>query len=88
MYYFCSKTKCLQMFTLFIFFIFSRERNINVWLPLTHPLLGTWPATQACVLTGNRTCDHLVYKPVLSPLTYTRQVQVFTLHDIIKPWLV
>ena len=31
----------------------ERERNINVWLPLTHPLLGTWPATQACALTGN-----------------------------------
>ena len=24
-----------------------RERNISVWLPLTHPLLGTWPPTQA-----------------------------------------
>ena len=23
----------------------ERERNINVWLPLTHPDLGTWPAT-------------------------------------------
>ena len=30
----------------------ERERNINVWLPLAHPLLGTWPATQACALTG------------------------------------
>ena len=30
----------------------ERERNINVWLPLTLPLLGTWPATQACVLTA------------------------------------
>ena len=29
------------------------ERNINVWLSLTRPLLGTWPATQACTLTGN-----------------------------------
>ena len=29
------------------------ERNINVWLPLMHPLLGTWPATQACALIGN-----------------------------------
>ena len=26
------------------------ERNINVWLPLMHPLLGTWPTTQACAL--------------------------------------
>ena len=31
----------------------ERERNINVWLPLMRPLLGTWPATQAWVLTGN-----------------------------------
>ena len=23
------------------------ERNVNVWLPLVCPLLGTWPATQA-----------------------------------------
>ena len=28
------------------------ERNINVWLPLTHSLLGTWPTTQACDLLG------------------------------------
>ena len=33
------------------------ERNINVWLPLLHPLLGTWPTTQACALIGNRTSD-------------------------------
>ena len=25
----------------------EKERNINVWFPLTRPLLGTWPATQA-----------------------------------------
>ena len=31
----------------------ERERNINVWLPLVHPLLGAWPATQACAPTGN-----------------------------------
>ena len=24
----------------------ERERNINVWLPLVHLLLGTWPAAQ------------------------------------------
>ena len=28
----------------------ERERNIKVWLLLMRPLLGTWPATQACVL--------------------------------------
>ena len=31
----------------------ERERNISVWLPLTHPILGTWPATQACAPTEN-----------------------------------
>ena len=30
------------------------ERNINVWLPLVGPVLGTWPAAQACALTGKR----------------------------------
>ena len=31
----------------------ERERNINMWLPLTHPLPGSWPPTQACSLAGN-----------------------------------
>ena len=35
----------------------KREKNINVWLPLMYPLLGTCPATQACALTGNQTHD-------------------------------
>ena len=29
----------------------ERQRNINVWLPLSCPLLGTWPKTQECVQT-------------------------------------
>ena len=38
----------LKIFYLFIFREEEeRERNINVWLPLTHPLQGTWPTTQA-----------------------------------------
>ena len=32
----------------------ERERNIDVWLPLMCPLLGTWPATQACALFGKQ----------------------------------
>ena len=31
----------------------DRERNINVWLPPTGLLLGTWPATQECAPTEN-----------------------------------
>ena len=35
------------------------------------PKLGTWPATQACALAGNRTRDILVCGPVLDPLSHT-----------------
>ena len=31
----------------------ERERNINVWLPLICPLLGTWPAIQAMFSPGS-----------------------------------
>ena len=31
----------------------EREGIINVWLPLVHPMLGTWPTNQACDLTRN-----------------------------------
>ena len=30
----------------------EREINIHMEWPLVCPLLGTWPATQACALTG------------------------------------
>ena len=56
----------------------ERERNINVWLPLTQPLLGTWPATQACALTGNGTCDPSVCSPVLNPLSRTSLLLKFS----------
>ena len=49
------------------------ERNISVWLPLMHPLLGTWLTTQACALIGNQTCNPLVCRPALSPLSHTIQ---------------
>ena len=65
---------------LFIFFLErgegreeDRERNINVWVPLTQPSLGTWPATQACALTGNQTSNPLVHRPELNPLSHTSQ---------------
>ena len=73
----------LNFFERFYVFIFrdrgregkekERERNIIVWLPVMCPHLGTWPATQACALTGNRTGNPLVCRPVLSPLSYTMQ---------------
>ena len=51
----------------------ERERNINVWLPVTQPQLGTWPATQACALTENRIQDSLVRRTALNPLNHTSQ---------------
>ena len=50
----------------------ERDRNIHVWLPLVCPLLGTWPATQACALTGNWTSDPWVCRLVLNPLIGAR----------------
>ena len=35
--------------------------------------LGTWPATQACALTGSRTNNTLVLRLALSPLSHTSQ---------------
>ena len=51
----------------------ERERNINVWFPFTHSQLGTWPKTQACILTGYRTCEPLVHRPLLNTLSHTSQ---------------
>ena len=49
------------------------KRNINVWLSLVCPVLGTWPTTQACAQTGNRTGDLSFCRWVLSPLSHTSQ---------------
>ena len=54
----------------------ERERNINVWLPLEHPLVGTWPATQACALTGNQDGSPLVHRPGLKSLSHTSQAHL------------
>ena len=51
----------------------ERERNINVWLPLAHLLLGTCPATKECALIGNRTCNPLVCRLALNSLSHTSQ---------------
>ena len=53
----------------------EREGDIIVWLPLMHPLLGTWPATQACALTGNQTGDSLVPSVAFNPLTTSARAQ-------------
>ena len=53
-----------------------------MWLPLMHPLLGTWPRTQACALTGNRTGNPLVPRPALNPLSHTSQGNINSLPSL------
>ena len=43
------------------------------WSLECHPSLGTWSATQACALIGNRTGNPLVRRPALNPLRHTSQ---------------
>ena len=54
----------------------ERERNISMCLPLVYPLLGTWPATRACDLTGNLNGDPLVCSLALNPLSHTSQGKI------------
>ena len=44
------------------------------------PLLGTWPATQACALAGNQTGNALVLWPALNPLSHTSQGKLFIVY--------
>ena len=50
----------------------KRERNLD-WLPLEHPQLGTWPATQACAPPGNQPGNILVCGTMPSPLSHTSE---------------
>ena len=51
----------------------GRERNTDMWLPLTRPSLVIWPATQACALTRNWTSNSSVHRPAPNPLSNTSQ---------------
>ena len=77
-----SLEKCLfKTFIHFYFFKYlflergegEREGEKHQCVSLMHPLLGTWPTTQACALTGNGTSNPSVCRPVLNPLTYISQ---------------
>ena len=59
----------------------ERERNINVWLPLAHPLLGTWLTTQACAVTGSQTSNPLSHRPALDPLSHTSQASIWVFDE-------
>ena len=78
--YVCVSEEELELLGLLRFYLFlergegrekERKRNINVWLPLARPLVETWPAAQACALTGHRTGDPLVHRSALHPLHHS-----------------
>ena len=50
----------------------ERERNLSC-----APYLGTWPTTQACALTRNRTSDPLVCRLAPNLLSHTSQGALF-----------
>ena len=56
-----------------------------MWLPLMLLVLGTWPATHACALTGNRTGDPLVSRSTLNPLSHTSRGRVYVF-NLYKKW--
>ena len=51
----------------------ERERNIDVWLPLSSLMSPTGDLAQVCALTGNQTGNPLVPRPALNLLSHTSQ---------------
>ena len=54
-------------------------------LPPARLQLRTWPATQACALTGNQTGDTSIHRPALNPLEPHQTGQERILEPILKP---
>ena len=78
-----------NFFDFIYLFLERRERNIdNInGLSLSHPQLGTWPATQACALTGNRTNSLSVFRLAFNPLSHTSQGWQFRLDLGTQTWV-
>ena len=61
----------------------EREKNVDVQeihqlvASCRLPTRGTWPTTQACAQTGNRTGGLLFHRPVLNSLSHTSQGYIF-----------
>ena len=62
----------------------ERDRNINVWLPLMRPLLGTWPTTQACALTGSGTGNRQPFGLQVGTQTLSYTSQGTSLHFYVE----
>ena len=75
---------------LFIYLLIYLERgregergNINVWLPLACPLLGTWPTTQACALEWASNWQCLDSQAGTQPLSHTSQ-ELFNISQMLN----
>ena len=77
----CFESKCIFLFKIYLFLERGREGSEregekHQCVVASHePPIGDLPTTQACALTGNRTCNLLVCRPVLNPLSYTSQAE-------------
>ena len=60
----------------------EKDRDRNNQLPLSHPQMETWPATQARVLTGNGTGDLSVHGPALNTVRRSSQGQINIFYTI------
>ena len=56
-------------------------------LPLAHPQLGAWPATQASSLAGHGIRDLPVHRPALSPLSHSSWcIYVFLMNSSLQDY--
>ena len=55
------------------------ERNINVWLPLSHLPTGDLASNPGMCPEGASTGDPLVHRPALNPLSHTSWATIFFL---------
>ena len=70
-------------------FISKASISESLWLPLERPLLGIWPTTQACALTGDQTHSLGASRKCCDPLSYrtARAISVF-FQKLGSDWLV
>ena len=73
----CYSPRLFKRFYLFLERGEGRETSVceryRDQLSLLYPQLGTWPTTQACVLTGIRAGNLSFHRPALNPLSHTNQ---------------
>ena len=62
----------------------ERERIINVWLPLSHPLLGNQARNPGLCPDWESNQQHFVSQPALNPLSHPSQSSLLILDHMYK----